>query len=180
MGNKQFGILKLSSYVFGCSTSTHTMNKKLLFFSLWTIIWVFSLFIFKAEAEAPMIDIYKMSLKEATVYYSDIYGNKPSIALAVLKCESQYGTLPDGDGGKAKGAWQYWDDTWHRHYKEFHSETGITLTKGNPIDDTQLAMWAFSKGYAGEWSTYRSIKNGGKYTFYSKSLRQTFTIECSL
>lgn len=150
---------------------------------LWVLVWGLSLIvfpIFKAKAESPTIDVYSLSLKDVTLYFAGMYQVDPKVAMAVLKCESQYGTLPNGDGGKAKGPWQYWDDTWQRHYKEFYKETGIVLTKGVPNDDTRLAMWAFSKGKAKEWTTYVAIQKGGTYSFYSRALGKNFTVKCSL
>lgn len=147
------------------------------------ILWVASLFLlpkFQAKAESPTIELKDRPIQYIISHYAYQYGVDVPIALAVARCESQFGTLPDGDGGKAKGLWQYWDDTWHRHYKEFYKETGIELIKGNQMDDTQLAMWAFSNGKATEWTTYVSIMKGGTYSFYSKQLKKDFTVRCSL
>lgn len=134
----------------------------------------------RTKAEAPSVELKDMPIQTIITHYAQEYGVSVPIALAVARCESQFGTLPDGDNGNAKGTWQYWDDTWHRHYREFYKETGIELVKGVQIDDTQLAMWAFSKGKAMEWTAYRAIKNGGTYEFFSKKLNQHFIVKCSI
>lgn len=138
------------------------------------------LFIHNAKAESPTINIDDLSVQEQITYYANTYGVQPQLALAVARCESQFGKLPDGDNGHAKGIYQYWDDTWERHYKEFNRETGVTLTKGVTKDDIQLATWAFSTGKASEWTTAVAIKKGGTYSFYSRQLKQHFTVKCEM
>lgn len=164
---------------------TTTMNKKQFIkgLILWLIVWSLAMVFFplkRSKAEAPTMELKDMPIQTIITHYAKEYDVSVPVALAVARCESQFGKLPDGDGGKAKGLWQYWDDTWHRHYKEFYKETGIELIKGNQKDDTQLAMWAFSKGKATEWTTYVSLMNGGTYSFYSKQLKKHFTVKCSI
>lgn len=150
---------------------------------LWLIVWGMAMIFFplqRSRAEAPTVELKDMPIQAIITHYAKHYGVDVQVALAVARCESRYGTLPDGDNGMAKGLWQYWDDTWNRHYKEFHEETGITLIKGNQKDDTELAMWAIANGKGNEWTTFVAIKKGGTYSFYSKALKKQFTVKCSL
>lgn len=159
------------------------MNTKLRNLILLFIIFVLSLIFFpqrRSKAEAPSVELKDMPIQAIITHYAKHYGVDVQVALAVARCESQYGTLPDGDGGMAKGLWQYWDDTWNRHYKEFHEETGITLIKGDQKDDTELAMWAIAHGKGNEWTAYRAIKNGGTYEFYSKKLKRHYNVKCDI
>lgn len=158
-------------------------KKQILWLIILFLIWILSLLLLPsstAKAEAPTLELKDRTIQEIITHYAEQYEVSVPIALAVARCESQFGKLSDGDGGNAKGLWQYWDDTWNRHYKEFYKETAIELVKGNQIDDTQLAMWAFSKGKSKEWSTYRAIINGGNYSFYSRSLQKHFVVKCSV
>jgi len=104
------------------------------------------------------------------------YGVDHNLALSVAKCESGLKPTTSGDGGKANGVFQYWKPTFERHSKEFGEE----LNYESPYDQIKLAMWAFSKGYAREWTTYRAIQNGGVYSFYSRSLGKHFTVRCKI
>lgn len=155
------------------------MKHKLLIALILFVFWLL-LFIPNTKAEAPEQKLQDKPIQDIIVHFAKENGVDPKIALAVARCESQFGTLPDGDSGNAKGVWQYWDDTWERHYKDFHKETGVTLSKGSKFDDTRLAMWAFANNKASEWSTFVALKKGGTYSFYSKALKKHFTVTCKM
>lgn len=164
-------------------------NKLILYIILWIIAWIFALIflpIENAKAEAPdsTIKVEEMTIPETIAYYSIIYNTDARITTAVAKCESQFNPDTQGDykDGKylAQGLFQYHNETWYRHYKEFNKETGITLVKGVPQDDVQLGVWAIANGKGNEWSTYTSLKNGGTYSFYSKLLGRHYTVKCIL
>lgn len=133
-----------------------------------------------AKAEAPEMTVQEMTIEGAIAHFSEVYGVDPKISIAVARCESNFNPNVIGDGGRAKGIYQYHNETWYRHYKEFNKETGITLVKGEPKDDAQLAIWAIANGKGSEWSSLRAIRNGGTYSFYSKLLEKNFTVKCSL
>ena len=58
---------------------------------------------------------------------------------------------------------------------------GEDLNYESQFDQIKLASWSLSQEkYAREWSIYRAIKNGGKYSFYSRQLKRNFTIYCKV
>jgi len=159
------------------------MKRPIKFLLIWAIAWILSLTVLpllQAKANAPELPFEKLPIESIVGIYADMYGVDPAIGIAVLKCESRGKHSTEGDNGNAKGIFQYWDDTWNRHYREFYKLTGIELSKDSPADNARLAMWAFSTGKANEWTTYRAIKNGGTYSFYSRQLKKHFTVKCSL
>jgi len=159
------------------------MKRPIKFLIIWLALWILSLIVLPLlhkKAEAIEMPFEKQPIESIVGIYADMYGVDPNIGIAVMKCESKAKQSTIGDNGNAKGIFQYWDDTWNRHYKEFYKLTGIELDKNSPADNARLAMWAFSTGKASEWSTYRSLKNGGVYSFYSKQLKKHFTVKCSL
>lgn len=138
------------------------------------------LVISSARAEGPEIPFEKLPIESIVGIYAEQYGVDPRVGIAVLKCESKGRQNTIGDNGNAKGIFQYWDETWNRHYREFYKLTGIELDKNSPADNARLAMWAFSTGKANEWTTYVAIQKGGEYTFYSKKLGKFFTVRCNI
>jgi len=159
------------------------MKRPIKFLFIWIALWLLSLIVLPLlhkKAEAIEMPFEKQPIESIVGIYADMYGVDPNIGMAVLKCESKGKQSTVGDNGNAKGVFQYWDDTWKRHYREFYKLTGIELSKDSPADNARLAMWAFSTGKANEWTTYRAIKNGGTYSFYSRQLKKYFTVNCSI
>jgi len=159
------------------------MKRPIKFLLIWLALWILSVIVLPLlhkKAEAIEMPFEKQPIESIVGIYADMYGVDPNIGMAVLKCESKGKQSTVGDNGNAKGVFQYWDDTWKRHYREFYKLTGIELSKDSPADNARLAMWAFSTGKANEWTTYRAIKNGGTYSFYSRQLKKHFTVKCEL
>jgi len=159
------------------------MKRKTKILLIGIALWILSLIVLPLlhkKAEAIEIPFEKQPIESIVGIYADMYGVDPAIGIAVLKCESKGKQSTVGDNGNAKGIFQYWDDTWNRHYREFYKLTGIELDKNSPADNARLAMWAFSTGKANEWSTYRAIEKGGSYSFYSRQLKKHFTVKCSI
>lgn len=124
-------------------------------------------------AQIPLRDQPIENIVEHFSYVNDI---DPKIALSVMQCESKGIQSTVGDDGNARGIFQYWTDTWARHSKEM----GETLDINSSYDQARLATWAIANGHADEWTTYVAIKRGGRYSFYSKSLKKSFTVYCSM
>lgn len=126
-----------------------------------------------------------MDEDDKTKYYINKYGNEyksdMSILNAVIRCESKYNQNAKGDfkNGKylAIGLGQYHEETWERHTKL----SGLGGSRYIEEDQIKQLAWTFANGseeMKEEWTSYRAIKNGGEYTFYSKQLQKTFTVKC--
>jgi hypothetical protein len=134
-----------------------------------------------SKAEAPTIpakEIKDYSVVEMIEYYSDIYDQDPLLLKKVAECESEYETNLLGDGGRAYSVYQFHKSTFDRWSKEF----GEPLDYKSYHDNIKLAVWSFSQGerYRNAWTTYVAIKKGGKYSFYSKLLKNNYTVVCKL
>ena len=125
-------------------------------------------------AEAPKPKLQDQPITQIVTVFAEQNGLDPKIALSVMQCESRGIQNNPGDGGKATGIYQYWEDTWERHSKEFGEELDIN----SPYDQAKLATWAIADGKGREWTAYRALMNGGKYTFYSSKLKKTITVYC--
>lgn len=151
---------------------------KIIIFILF-LIWLL-LFIPNAKAQAPKpevsLDIRDQSIKEIVNYFAIENDLDPKLALAVMRCESNGKQNTISDGGRSIGVFQYQKPTWERHSKEYGEE----LDRNSPYDQAKLATWAIANGKGREWSSYRSLKNGGTYSFYSNQLKQHFTVKCSM
>jgi len=148
--------------------------KKVIFIVL--IILAFFFFAKTLKAKAPERTIDEYTPRELIHLYGEQYGVSVRVLEAVARCESQIGKNTNGDGGNAQGIYQYWEGTW----SDFEKIMGEDLDKSSTHDQIKMTAWAFSKGYGSHWTSYRAIKNGGVYEFYSKKLGRDFKIICEL
>lgn len=124
------------------------------------------------------IDPRTLSPKEVITYYSNLYGADEALLLKMAECESNFNPNALGDGNRARGVFQYHEGTFNRYAKVFGQE----LDYHSAHDQALLTAWlAVNKPEAlNEWTSYRAIKNGGKYSFYSRLLQKHFVVYCSL
>lgn len=146
---------------------------------LWLIVWSLAMVFLplkRTKAEAPELPLQDQPIENIVTHFANEYGVSPELMLAVMRCESNGNPNTVGDGGRSRGVFQIQKPTWDR----FTKEMGETLDYTSSFDQAKVASWAFSEGHGDEWSTYRSIKNGGVYSFYSRQLKGYFTVRCSL
>lgn len=131
-----------------------------------------------SEAEAPKITLEDYSVPQLIEYYSGIYHQDPALLKKVAECESKYGKNLKGDSGLAFSVYQFHKNTFDNWSKEF----GEKLDYGSYHDHIKLAVWSFAQGenHRNAWTTYVAIKRGGTYSFYSKQLKKSFVVKCSL
>ncbi len=144
---------------------------------LFLIIFVLTLFYSPRALEADirpqtpstgLIDAYMRG-------YSKEYGSSYNDLKKVANCESGMQEKPKpGDHGLANGIMQFHEDT----FKGMSKEMGESLSYESAHDQIKVAAWAFSKGYGNQWTTYVALKNGGEYTFYSKTFGKNITVYC--
>ena len=110
-------------------------------------------------------------------HFSELYGSNEDIVRAVIRCESHGLHSAKGDGGNANGIAQFWEGTFNR----MSNKLGEKLDYNSEYDQVKLLSFAMSKPeLAREWTSYRAIMNGGKYTFYSKVDKKIHTVYCKL
>lgn len=126
----------------------------------------------------------EQQILDTIIEASNTYKVDKDILYSVLKCES--GLDPDTNGDYKNGEYlatniaQYHKGTFIRHNKKFFEDYKQQLDYSSWSDHIKLTAFALSKGYGNEWTTYRAIKNGGQYSFYSKLLEKNFTVVCKL
>jgi hypothetical protein len=128
------------------------------------------------KTEEIVIPIENRSWQEQVIYYSNLYDTDSDIIFLLIENESQ-GRDVCGDNGLSCGILQYQKNTFQRHLKLLGEE----LEWRNTHDQIKLVSYIFSldnEALKREWTAYRCIKNGGKYSFYSKQLKQHFNITC--
>lgn len=115
--------------------------------------------------------------------YAEAFGSDPNLVYSVGLCESHL-SKKKGDSGRANGEWQYHKETWNRYASLYRKTYNVPdqFNIESSHDQAKLTAFVFSLGESSkrEWTTYRAIKNGGTYTFYSKLLNQWFTVKCDL
>ena len=125
----------------------------------------------------PVIVKEETTIAELTEKIAPAFNQDPKLIEKIIYCESG-GTKQSHDGGRAFNITGIHDATFNGWLKEYKKEYHETLNKDSSYDQIKMMSWAFSKGYANQWTTYVSYMNGGEYTFYSKLLGGTFTAIC--
>ena len=105
-----------------------------------------------AKPDASCID--KECVKQMIIFYADMYGIHPEMALAVAQCESQLKTTAVGDHGLAYGVYQFHESTFDLFKKQFGDES---LEYKNTEHQVELALWAISHGKGANWTCYRNL-----------------------
>ena len=142
----------------------------MLFFSLFT-------FTTKNEASAPKItNPVDFSVEKQIEYFSSLYQGDATLTTRVMECESSGRHSAVGDGGRSRGIFQFQKAT----FISLSKLMGETLDFNSRFDQIKLATWAIANGHGDNWTAYRAIKRGGKYSFYSSQLKQHFTVYCKL
>lgn len=123
-----------------------------------------------------------LTIEDYLQTYGELYGVDPNILYAVMMCESRGNPKSIGDGGRSKSYFQYMDETWNRYTKKYQETFGVTDTFDlySIHDNAKLTAFVFSLGESSrnEWTCYRALARGGKYTFYSRINDKWFTVYC--
>ena len=120
------------------------------------------------------LEIKELSISMQIDYFAVLYGIDSSVVSKVIQCESEGKVTAMGDGGRSYGIAQFQKETFLRMEKKL----GEDLNYDSAYDQIKLLSFAISEGWGNEWTTYRAIQNGGKYSFYSKQLKKHFTVIC--
>lgn len=95
----------------------------------------------------------KPCVVELIYKYADIYKVDRDLALDVAKCESELRPTAVGDGGRARGVYQFHKPT----FEMLSKRMGEKLDYRDTEDSVKLAMWAFATDRGFHWSCYRKI-----------------------
>lgn len=104
-----------------------------------------------AKSDIQVLD----NTTETIIKWAKYYGVDPKFAVCVAFNESSMNPLATGDGGKARGLFQFWPGTWEMFRKKMGENTQDQRTNVNEASKT--AMYAISEGYGSHWSV---ITNG--------------------
>ena len=127
-----------------------------------------------AQAEQSITTEY--STTELIKKYAQVYNVNSKVMLAMMRCESSGNQSAIGDGGRAKGLYQYHTGTWERIEKKLDKDMDIN----SEHDQIHMTAYALSQGMGSQWTSYVAIKNGGTYSFYSRLMKQHYTVKCSV
>lgn len=131
-------------------------------------------------AQAPNSPIWEQPVKEQIEYFSGIYGVDSKLVSKVIECESGGDHKVVGDGGRSKGIAQIQKPTWIDLEQKFNVEHKEDLNYMSQFDQLKLTTWSIANGEGSRWTAYRAIKNGGRYSFYSRQLKKHFVVYCKL
>lgn len=120
-----------------------------------------------------------LTVKEMIYEIAPKFKQDSNLIDKIIYCESGY--IPvSHDGNRGYGVTGIHKTTWNLWLIDYEKEQGETLDYQSSYDQIKMISWAFSKGssYKNQWTTYVAYMNGGSYTFYSKTLKGTYTAKC--
>lgn len=117
-----------------------------------------------------------LTVEEQIVYYSQMYNTDNGIISKIIQCESQGKQSAVGDNGLSRGIAQFQKPT----FTSLSKLMGEELDYNSSNDQIKLMVWSIANGYGRNWTTYRALKNGGTYSFYSNQLGRYYTVYCKL
>ena len=129
-----------------------------------------------AEAPKPMY-VKPLTVEETIVKAATMYAAKERYIDSIIDCESDYDQTVIGAEGEI-GVAQFKPNTFQRMEKLM----GEDLDINSYTDQIKLISWISvnKPELMREWTTWRALQNGGKYTFTSKKTGKTYTVICEL
>ncbi|MCF7843893.1 hypothetical protein K9M47_03270 [Candidatus Gracilibacteria bacterium] len=157
--------------------------KKIVLVHLLLIAILLIVFLFPKDLIAedivtsPTISNKDLSVIEMIENIAPTFNQDPNLIKKIIWCESGGKDLQH-DGGHGQGVtgihkktFDYWLIAYEKEYNE-------TLNYVSTYDQIKMMSFAFSKGYANQWTTFVAHKKGGEYTFYSRLMGKTYTAKC--
>lgn len=136
-----------------------------------------------AFAKPIIIEEPKITEQPYTIqadHFATLYGVDGRIVNKVLECESDYEHTAKGDGGRSKGIAQFQKPTWDWMEVQYFKEWNEHLDYKSSHDQIKLLAYQISKGNGNNWTSFRAIKNGGKYSFWSSQMNRKYTVYCKI
>jgi hypothetical protein len=121
----------------------------------------------------------KMTIPQIIEEVAPMFNQDPKLISKIAYCESKFKNVVH-DGGHGKGVTGIHKKTFDFWLVKYKKENNESLDYNSSYDQLKMMAFAFSKGdsYRNQWSTYRSYRNGGTYSFYSNLLKKNFTVKC--
>lgn len=133
----------------------------------------------RGEVKVPIVDTANMSVVEAIDYIAPKFSQDPVLIKKIVWCESMNQVVIH-DGGRGRGVTGLHRQTFNLWLPLYQEEMGETLNYDSTFDQIKMLVWAFKKGesFRDDWTSYRAYRNGGTYSFYSKTMGSHFTSRC--
>ncbi len=117
------------------------------------------------------------TVPEIIDYVTPTFGQDPLVIRKITWCESGWQVV-DHDNHAGLNVTGIHDDTFRGWLPDYEKENHETLNIDSTYDQIKMMSWAFSKGYANQWTTWVAYHNGGTYSFWSPSLKKHFIVHC--
>lgn len=134
--------------------------------------------LFPQSIVSEELKITELTLPNQVEVFSELYGVDSTIVNRVIQCESNGNHKAVGDGGRSRGIAQFQKPTFNNLAKLYSKEYNEALNYDSEFDQVKLLTWSIANGHGSNWTAYRALMNGGKYSFYSRQLGKHFTVYC--
>lgn len=111
-----------------------------------------------------------MTIEGQINYYSELYDVDSDTINKVIQCESKFNPNAHNPNG---------EDSWG--LVQINLDSHPEITKEQALDTNFSINYLaenISDGNGRMWTSYRAIKNGGSYTFWSSTLHKSITVVC--
>lgn len=122
-------------------------------------------------------EVPEPTVPELIAKIAPTFGQDPQIIQKIIYCESG-GEIKSHDGGRGTNITGIHNTTFNYWLPKYEASQKETLNIDSTYDQIKMMSWAFSQGYANQWTTYVAYTNGGTYTFYSSLIGKIFTAKC--
>lgn len=114
----------------------------------------------------------EMTIEGQINYYSELYDVDSGIISKVIQCESKFNPNAHNPNG---------ENSWGLVQINLNSHPEITQEQALDTNfSINYLVNNISLGNGRMWTSYRAIKNGGTYTFFSSTLKKQITVYCKL
>lgn len=137
-------------------------------------------FIAPSQIVSQELQIEAMPLSAQIDHFAKLYGTDGSVVKKVIECESNGKQTAVGDGGRSIGIAQFQKPTWINLESLYFKEYNEHLNYESQIDQVKLLTYSIANGHGSNWTAYRAIMNGGKYSFYSNQMKRHYVVYCKV
>lgn len=160
---------------------TKINTNRLLRVSIIVIITLIFIFLPTLHTDSKTTEVVieepEPTLEQIIYQIAPKFNQDPALIEKIIYCESG-GEIKSHDGGRGTNITGIHNTTFNYWLPKYEASQNETLNIDSTYDQIKMMSWAFSQGYANQWTTYVAYTSGGTYTFYSSLMGRMYTARC--